>query len=266
MSTIKSSAENLTLNADGSGNDIKFQSNGVEKASISDAGLFTSTTIDATKLTGNLPAISGAALTGVGVDGITSSADATAINIDSSENVNIVNGGKYLRFAYNNSNSHSAFQGWKHLQFGNNGANYIIGGNTATGGSLKFVVNNTVEMSSDNANSHDGTVSLELRADGRATSQFTANAWVNFNGEGTVAIRDSHNCSSIYDEGSGDYYMNFSNNMANTDYAAFTSHYEGDRSSVVHTRAVGSVRVQHWQYAASGKYDAGHFYVLVFGD
>ena len=65
MSTIKSSAENLTLNADGSGNDIKFQSNGVEKASISDAGLFTSTTIDATKLTGNLPAISGASLTGI---------------------------------------------------------------------------------------------------------------------------------------------------------------------------------------------------------
>ena len=41
MSTLKSSAEDLTLNADGSGNDIKFQSNAVEKASISDAGLLT---------------------------------------------------------------------------------------------------------------------------------------------------------------------------------------------------------------------------------
>jgi hypothetical protein len=41
MSTIKSSAEDLTLNADGSGNDIKFQSNAVEKASLSDAGLLT---------------------------------------------------------------------------------------------------------------------------------------------------------------------------------------------------------------------------------
>jgi len=35
VSTIKSSAEDLTLNADGSGNDIKFQINAVEKASIS---------------------------------------------------------------------------------------------------------------------------------------------------------------------------------------------------------------------------------------
>ena len=63
MSTIKSSDEHLTINADGSSKDIKFQANGVEKASISSAGLFTSATIDATKLTGNLPAINGSALT-----------------------------------------------------------------------------------------------------------------------------------------------------------------------------------------------------------
>ena len=63
MSTIQSSAEHLTLNADGSSKDIKFQANGVEKASISSAGAFTSTTIDATKLTGNLPAVNASALT-----------------------------------------------------------------------------------------------------------------------------------------------------------------------------------------------------------
>ena len=64
MSTIKSSTEHLTLNADGSGKDIKFQANGVEKASISSTGAFTSTSIDATKLSGALPAIDGSALTG----------------------------------------------------------------------------------------------------------------------------------------------------------------------------------------------------------
>ena len=64
MSTIKSSTEHLTLNADGASKDIKFQANGVEKASISSAGAFTSTSIDATKLTGALPAIDGSALTG----------------------------------------------------------------------------------------------------------------------------------------------------------------------------------------------------------
>ena len=64
MSTIKSSAEDLTLNADGA-NEIKFQINAVEKASINSSGLLTSTTIDATALTGNLPAINGASLTGI---------------------------------------------------------------------------------------------------------------------------------------------------------------------------------------------------------
>ena len=43
MSTLKSSAEDLTLNADGSENDIKFQCNGVEKASIDQDGVITAT-------------------------------------------------------------------------------------------------------------------------------------------------------------------------------------------------------------------------------
>jgi hypothetical protein len=38
MSTIKSSSEHLTLNADGASKDIKFQANGVEKASIDSSG------------------------------------------------------------------------------------------------------------------------------------------------------------------------------------------------------------------------------------
>jgi len=49
-------------------------------------------------------------------------------------------------------------------------------------------------------------------ADGRCT------AWVNFNGIGTVAIRDSFNVSSITDNGVGDYTINFATVMANTNY------------------------------------------------
>ena len=43
MSTIKSSAENLTLNADGANNDIIFQSNGSNVATLDQAGLLTAT-------------------------------------------------------------------------------------------------------------------------------------------------------------------------------------------------------------------------------
>ena len=65
MSIIRSDSDHLTLNAQGTSKSIKFQSAGVEKASITSSGLFTSTTIDATALTGDLPAISGANLTGI---------------------------------------------------------------------------------------------------------------------------------------------------------------------------------------------------------
>ena len=46
----------------------------------------------------------------------------------------------------------------------------------------------------------------------------TAKAWVNFNGSGTVAIRDSFNVSSITDHGTGSYEVNYQNAMANTNY------------------------------------------------
>tara|TARA_R110001599_G_scaffold280492_1_gene481722 strand:- start:190 stop:576 length:387 start_codon:yes stop_codon:yes gene_type:complete len=47
----------------------------------------------------------------------------------------------------------------------------------------------------------------------------TAKAWVNFNGSGTVAIRGSFNVASITDNGTGDYTVNFTTAMADTNYA-----------------------------------------------
>ena len=47
-----------------------------------------------------------------------------------------------------------------------------------------------------------------------------ATVWVNFNGTGTVAIRDSYNVSSITDNGVGDYTLNFQTALANANYAA----------------------------------------------
>ena len=55
MSTIKSSSEDLTLNADGTGRDIKFQSNGSEVGSLTAEGVLTATSF----------AGSGASLTGI---------------------------------------------------------------------------------------------------------------------------------------------------------------------------------------------------------
>jgi hypothetical protein len=44
-------------------------------------------------------------------------------------------------------------------------------------------------------------------------------AWVNFNGTSTVAIRASFNVSSITDNGTGDYTVNFTTAMADANYS-----------------------------------------------
>ena len=43
-------------------------------------------------------------------------------------------------------------------------------------------------------------------------------AWVNFNGTGTVAIRASFNVSSITDNGTGDYTVNFTTAMSDVNF------------------------------------------------
>ena len=56
--------------------------------------------------------------------------------------------------------------------------------------------------------------------DGNGTQTGTlCRAWVNFNGTGTVAIRASFNVSSITDNGTGDYTVNFTTAMPDTNYA-----------------------------------------------
>jgi uncharacterized protein (AIM24 family) len=55
---------------------------------------------------------------------------------------------------------------------------------------------------------------------GSAAVAYGCRAWVNFNGTGTVAIRASGNVSSITDNGSGTYTVNFTTALTDTNYAA----------------------------------------------
>jgi hypothetical protein len=79
---------------------------------------------------------------------------------------------------------------------------------------------------------YEGTAQLvaitpaTLRNAMNATSpppMFAARAWVNFNGTGTVAIRSSGNVSSITDNGVGDYIVNFTTAMPDTNYCTVGS-------------------------------------------
>jgi hypothetical protein len=65
--------------------------------------------------------------------------------------------------------------------------------------------------------SADGSGIIKLKSDGKTTN---ALAWVNFNGTGTVAIRSSYNVSSITDNGTGDYTVNFATALSDANYSA----------------------------------------------
>ena len=58
---------------------------------------------------------------------------------------------------------------------------------------------------------------------GSAATAYGCRAWVNFNGTGVVAIRASGNVSSITDVGVGDYTVNFTTAMVDTNYTVVTS-------------------------------------------
>ena len=76
-----------------------------------------------------------------------------------------------LNLLYNNTSSYKGSIGWSWHQMGNNGSNDIVAGNTAVGGYLRFIVNNTNSCEADT--NPNGTVALTISSDADAT--FTNN-------------------------------------------------------------------------------------------
>ena len=72
----------------------------------------------------------------------------------------------------------------------------------------------------------------------------TAKAWVSFDGTGTVAIRRAFNVSTITDNGTGDYTVNFTTAMADANYATQISTWYGSDTL---TTLVGGCGVKRGQ-------------------
>jgi len=85
---------------------------------------------------------------------------------------------------------------------------------------------------------------------GSAATAYGCRAWVNFNGTGTVAIRGSGNVTSITDNGTGDYTVNFTNAMPDANYTLSTASNEtGSAPQFICLKestapSTGSVRIQ----------------------
>ena len=71
----------------------------------------------------------------------------------------------------------------------------------------------------DDINPSEGNLNLDAGYGSKAPI-YGVRAWVNFNGAGTVAIRESGNVSSVTDHGVGAYTINFSTAMPDANYCA----------------------------------------------
>ncbi len=293
MSTIKSSNEHLTLNADGSGKDIKFQSNGSEVASISDGGVVTATSYagSGANLTG-ISSVGGA--TGVDFNDNVKARFGTSNDLeiyhDATNSLLVNNTGGlrlcsdtvYFRNAANNenglvftadgsvdlyhNNSIRLQTNATGIQLGMDGS--LDGGivsaihslffnidsdNNSSGQQIRFATNH-------NSGASGGNTLLSIKEDGRGLSQFTAKAWADFD---QSTVHASHNVSSITDNGTGDYTLNWTNNMASVNYAtsglAETAGYVS-----VWIQAAGSLRIKTAN-GASGSYTDYPAAVIAFG-
>lgn len=95
----------------------------------------------------------------------------------------------------------------------------------------------------------------KLANDSGSAPSYACRAWVNFNGTGTVAIRASGNVSSITDNGVGDYTVNFTTAMPDTNFAVTQAYTPGSSHAFVAgvlTMATGSVRMTPYLNYANG--------------
>ena len=83
----------------------------------------------------------------------------------------------------------------------------------------------------------------------------TVKAWARFSGSGTLSIQGSGNVSSVTDNGVGDYIVNYTNNISDTNYAYLTTACNdgGDRGtlSLSATKTVSALRIQAVRFTTS---------------
>ena len=98
----------------------------------------------------------------------------------------------------------------------------------------------------------------------------SAKVWINFNGTGTIATRDSFNVTSITDGGTGLYTVTYTNSLGNVNYSTTGAAGEnddsgGNRSLALRARAVGSQNLRGFRDGVSAD-DMAEMCIQITGD
>ena len=103
---------------------------------------------------------------------------------------------------------------------------------------------------------------------GSVATAYGCRAWVAFTGTGTVTIRGSGNVSSITDNGTGDYRINYTTAMPDVNYCYVTGVSSGNSNAMggydTPTIAVGSLRVYVYRTDTNVAEDASTVNVAIF--
>ena len=232
-----------------------------------------------------LPDEAGTVLTSGGAIDVDASAPADSVVIDSSGNLGVgtTSDGSIGHFKNATGNATLKVEGG--TTAGNDAyANIEIGNTTGTSGIFFSDTTNgvgriTYEHNGDYMRMYTGSTE-RMRIDSTGNLQFNSGygspataygcrAWVNFNGTGTVAIRASGNVSSITDNGTGNYNMNFTTAMPDSSYcvnATVSGDGDGNNRSTGTDRTANStsyVRVYSFQTINQTATDDNVFCVAV---
>ena len=200
-------------------------------------------------------------------------AGVTAVTVDSSQNVGIGTASP-VNFG---ANTHSLTLDGTGLYNGvawkSNGTTVALGYTNSTAG---FILGTEgaipLSLATNGTNQASITAAGLLQFNsgyGSVATAYGCRAWVNFNGTGTVAIRASGNVSSITDNGTGDYTVNFTTSMPDVNYAY--SHSYSNEVNVQHTIGFlssllsSSLRVSHYNAANSANTaDKSYVFIAIF--
>ena len=162
-----------------------------------------------------------------GVRGISIGRDTTTPEVSgrlffesSASNWALVNSNGELRMTH--GGTYGSSTGSAKFRFGSDGALQA----TSVAGS--WVATN----SEARAGTNNDQIMTPLRTANSIAANQAVRAWVNFDGTGTPTIRDAHNVTSITDNGTGDYTVNFTTAFSNTNYIMHSGAVRADDNTI----------------------------------
>jgi len=138
----------------------------------------------------------------------------------------------------------------------------LVGNDTDTG--VYFSAANTLDFATAGTRraSINSTGDLQFNSGyGSVATAYGCRAWVNFNGQGTIAIRASGNVTSIADNGTGEYTVTLTNAMPDANYAPVASDFFYGETI---TGALTTTTFKVYTYNQGSPVDASSVYVAVF--